>query len=122
VSGLGALGWRRSSGGVLSHIELMSILPTNSQEWFTAFLRPFKVYTLLGVLVFQILLACRRLPGAGAMAELVLGLYAVSVLVFLFGALIQMICRQRQAGYITLLFAAADVVILFFLLPYFARA
>jgi hypothetical protein len=99
----------------------MRILPANKQEWFTAFLRPFKVYTFLGVCLFQILLESQRLPGVGAMADLVLGMYAFSVLVFLFSALIQLRCRQRRSGYITLLFAIVDIGIIFLLLPYFAR-
>jgi len=100
----------------------MRIFPSNRQEWINAFLRPFKVYTFLGIFIFQILLAVKREPGSGVMGSLVVGLYFISVLIFLFGALVQMRLKQRRAGYITLLFVLANAIIIFMMLPYFARA
>jgi len=55
------------------------------------------------------------------MANCALGLYGISIFVFLFGALIQMRCKQRLAGYVTLLFVAGDIIIIFMLLPNLTR-
>jgi O-antigen/teichoic acid export membrane protein len=100
----------------------MRIFPSNSQEWINAFLRPFKVYTFLGIFLFQIVLAAGQKPGADFMAHFVAGLYVISILIFLFGALIQMRFKQRRAGYITLLFVLANIFIIFMMVPYFNRA
>lgn len=100
----------------------MRILPSNSQEWFTALLRPFEAYTILGVLIFQVLLACRRQPGVREMAELALGLYVVSVPILLLGGLVQLGFKPRRAAKTAFLFAAADVCIIVFHLRYFVAS
>ena len=97
----------------------MRVLPSNSQEWFTALLRPFEVYTVLGILIFQVLLACRRQPGVREMAELALGLYVVSVPILLLGGLIQLGFTPRRAAKVAFFFAACDVCIILFHLSYF---
>ncbi len=97
----------------------MRVLPSNCQEWFTAILRPFEVYTFLGIFIFQVLMACRRQPGVREMAELALGLYIVSVPILLFGGLAQLGFTPRRAAKVTLLFAAGDVIIILYLLQFF---
>ena len=97
----------------------MRILPSNSQEWFTALLRPFEVYTFLGIFIFQVLLACRRQPGIREMAELALGLYIISVPVLLLGGLVQLGFTPRRAAKVAFLFAAIDVCIIIFHIRYF---
>ena len=98
---------------------LMRALPSNSQEWFTSLLRPFKAYTFVGVVAFQLLLVMSGLGGVRALAEAVLYLYLLSVPVLILVGLAQLAFTPRRAALATFMFAAADLLIILFHLRYF---
>jgi uncharacterized membrane protein len=94
----------------------MHALPANRESWFGLLLFPFKAFVVIGPVCFWIWLAVNG-PARGARTEaggaVVVGL-VVCIPVFIVAALIQVIARRRHAALVSLGFALAAFLILWF--------
>jgi hypothetical protein len=94
----------------------MRVLPANREAWFELLLFPFKAFVVAGPVCFWIWLAVNGpVKGArtGAGGPVVLGLL-VCIPTFLLAALIQFIARRQRAASVSLGFALAAFIILWF--------
>jgi hypothetical protein len=94
----------------------MRVLPANRESWFGLLLYPFKAFVVIGPLCFFIWLALHG-PVKGARTEagvpVVVGLL-LCIPVFILAALIQFIAHRRTAAIVSLGFAVAAFLILWF--------
>ena len=102
----------------------MKILPATTQEWFQAVLRPFIFHTPFTFILFH---HCSSFSGRihpvySAMAVAIAIFYLVSVLVLLFGGLIQLCLKPRSAAIPALVVALLDVMLLTTFVGYFVVA
>lgn len=102
----------------------MTILPVSKQEWFSLLLFPFKAYAV----IFPILCCFYslepfdvRVAQTWVMHGLELG-YFCCIPIFTLAALIQITAHRREAAIMSLVFALAIMVSIFFLLPLLALA
>jgi hypothetical protein len=95
---------------------VIHFIPSNSQEWFMAVLRPFKAYTFIGFLMYHLCWLCRG-PGVGEVLIAVVILYLLSVPILVAGGLVQLYFGQRKAAVPAILFAGCDVVLIAYISP-----
>ena len=95
----------------------MSILPKTRDDWIALTLFPFKAWVVIAFplyLFFHSYAVAQHVRyGTGAFGEAVIGGYMFSVIVLLFGALIQSTVCRRGAATRTVLYAVASIILVF---------
>jgi hypothetical protein len=97
--------------------------PTSGYQWLNFALFPFKAYTVLAIMI--VVIWASALPShshATAVADagvLVIVGYFFSAAVLFVGGLVQAFSGRKRSGVVALLFAAAALVIAFWLAPMF---
>jgi len=93
----------------------MRVIPTNRQEWLRVILLPFKLYTALAFI------AAHLLPSYHGVQAVSFG-YVLCFMVLSLGGIVQKRVEPSKAYQITYAFAAADLVLIWLMLPEMAVA
>jgi hypothetical protein len=95
----------------------MSVLPKTRDEWIALPLFPFKVWVLVAfpfyLFVHSYAVAQHVRFGVGTLGMPVISGYLLSVIVLLFGALIQSIVCSRGTATRTVLYAVGGIILVF---------
>jgi len=95
----------------------MTFLPKTRDKWIALPLVPFKVWAVVAIpfyLLFHAYSVSQHVRyGTGELAEVVLCGYIFSVIVLLFGALVQSIICTRGEATRTIMYAVAGIILVF---------